>query len=546
MNVIDFVMLVQCIDVKLFGVGIQLVLSIGGVVELLVYQSGNEYVVEISSWQVLVVVGVVIVGSVIQVVKVVGQCGFIGKLVIFNFQDVLVCIVLQLIVEEFNLNVVVFDLVQGNVILCLVNVLWDQVLDIVLCVKGLDKCCDGSVIWVVLQVELVKFEQEKEDVCIVIENCEDLQIDYIQINYYSVMQIFKVLIEVKGIGGSGGGGSGGGLGSFLQEDSGFLFLCGCIVVDECINMLMISDILKKIVCMCELINVIDCLVDQVLIESCIVIVIDIFVCELGVKFGVSGSCDNVYFSGNFEVNCLIWELQVKFVQDNVKVECDWIVGGCVGLLFVLVGLIIMCGLNWSLLVVVVSNLGLLVLFIFNVGYLLDVELLVMQEEFWGEVIFNLCVVIINQCEVLIKQGKEIGYVIISGGGVGGVVILNVQFKEVVLELKVILIIINDNCVFFNMQVKKDEVDQLIQLEGYGIVLLINCCEVNIVVLVEDGQIVVIGGVYEFIDCSSISKVLFLGDVLFLGNLFKKCGCSKDKVELLVFVILKVLCVVKQN
>ncbi len=131
-------------------------------------------------------------------------------------------------------------------------------------------------------------------------------------------------------------------------------------------------------------------------------------------------------------------------------------------------------------------------------------------------------------------------------GAGGVATPNVQFKEVVLELKVTPTITNDNRVFLNMQVKKDEVDRLIQLEGYGTVPSINRREVNTAVLVEDGQTVVIGGVYEFTDRNSISKVPFLGDVPFLGNLFKKRGRSKDKAELLVFVTPKVLRVARQN
>ncbi|MNC50181.1 Type IV pilus biogenesis and competence protein PilQ precursor [compost metagenome] len=193
-----------------------------------------------------------------------------------------------------------------------------------------------------------------------------------------------------------------------------------------------------------------------------------------------------------------------------------------------------------------SNPGSLALSILNAGYLLDVELSAMQEESRGEVISNPRVVTTNQREALIKQGKEIGYVTISGGGAGGAQTPNVQFKEVVLELKVTPTITNDNRVFLNMAVKKDEVDQLIQLQGYGTVPSINRREVNTAVLVEDGQTVVIGGVYEFTDRNSVSKVPFLGDVPFLGNLFKKRGRNKDKAELLVFVTPKVLRVARQN
>ncbi|HFF6217189.1 TPA: type IV pilus secretin PilQ [Stenotrophomonas maltophilia] len=546
MNVTDFATPVQRIDAKPSGAGTQLVLSTGGAVESLAYQSGNEYVVEISPRQAPAAVGAVTAGSVTQAAKAVGQRGFTGKPVTFNFQDVPVRTVLQLIAEESNLNVVASDSVQGNVTLRLVNVPWDQALDIVLRAKGLDKRRDGSVIWVAPQAELAKFEQEKEDARIAIENREDLVTDYVQINYHSATQIFKALTEAKGIGG--GGGSGGNGGSSSQEDSGFLSSRGRIVADERTNTLMISDIPKKIARMRELIGVIDRPVDQVLIESRIVIATDTFARELGAKFGISGSRDNVYFSGSLDANAETRKSQVDTALANAKAVREWEAGGSVGPAPVPSGSTIKRGLNWNLPVAAANNPGSLALSILNAGYLLDVELSAMQEESRGEVISNPRVVTTNQREAMIKQGKEIGYVTISGTGAAGGAgsTPNVQFKEVVLELRVTPTITNDNRVFLNMQVKKDEVDRLIALQGYGTVPSINRREVNTAVLVEDGQTVVIGGVYEFTDRSSISKVPFLGDVPFLGNLFKKRGRNKDKAELLVFVTPKVLRVAKQN
>lgn len=544
MNVTDFATPVQRIDAKPSGAGTQLVLSTGGAVDSLAYQSGNEYVVEISPRQAPAAVGAVTAGSVAQAAKAVGQRGFTGKPVTFNFQDVPVRTVLQLIAEESNLNVVASDSVQGNVTLRLVNVPWDQALDIVLRAKGLDKRRDGSVIWVAPQAELAKFEQEKEDARIAIENREDLVTDYVQINYHSATQIFKALTEAKGIGGGGGNGSSGG--SASQEDSGFLSSRGRIVADERTNTLMISDIPKKIARMRELIGVIDRPVDQVLIESRIVIATDTFARELGAKFGISGSRDNVYFSGDLESNRKTRLSQADTSAANAKAYRDWEAGGSVGPAPVPLLPAITRGLNFNLPAASTATPGSLALSILNAGYLLDVELSAMQEEARGEVISNPRVVTTNQREALIKQGKEIGYVTISGGGTGGVATPNVQFKEVVLELKVTPTITNDNRVFLNMQLKKDEVERLIQLQGYGTVPEINRREVNTAVLVDDGQTVVIGGVYEFTDRSSVSKVPFLGDVPFLGNLFKKRGRSKDKAELLVFVTPKVLRVAKQN
>ncbi|KAA8999176.1 type IV pilus secretin PilQ family protein [Stenotrophomonas cyclobalanopsidis] len=545
LNVTDFATPVQRIDAKPSGAGTQLVLSTGGAVESLAYQSGNEYVVEISARKAPAAVGAVTAGSVTQAAKGVPERGYSGKPVTFNFQDVPVRTVLQLIAEESNLNVVASDSVQGNVTLRLVNVPWDQALDIVLRAKGMDKRRDGSVIWVAPQAELAKFEQEKEDARIAIENREDLVTDYVQINYHSATQIFKALTEAKGIGGGGSGGGGGS--SSSQEESGFLSSRGRIVADERTNTLMISDIPKKIARMRELINVIDRPVDQVLIESRIVIATDTFARELGAKFGISGSRDNVYFSGDLDSNTETRKSQVATAATNANAVRDWIAGGRVGPAPVPVASSITRGLNWDLPVASTSNPGSLALSILNAGYLLDVELSAMQEESRGEVISNPRVVTTNQREALIKQGKEIGYVTISGGGAaGGAQTPNVQFKEVVLELKVTPTITDDNRVFLNMAVKKDEVQRYITLAGYGEIPEINRREVNTAVLVEDGQTVVIGGVYEFTDRSSVSKVPFLGDVPFLGNLFKKRGRNKDKAELLVFVTPKVLRVAKKS
>ena len=544
LNVTDFATPVQRIDAKPYGGGTQLVLSTNTAYESLAYQSGNEYVVEITPRQGAAATGAITTSTVSQAAAAVAQRGYSGRPVTFNFQDVPVRTVLQLIAEESNLNVVASDSVQGNVTLRLVNVPWDQALDILLRAKGLDKRRDGSVIWVGPQAELSKFEQEKEDARIAIENRQDLITDYVQINYHSASAIFKALTEARGIGGSSGGSQGGGA---TQEDSGFLTSRGRLVADERTNTLMISDIPKKVEKMRELIGVIDRPVDQVLIESRIVIATDTFARELGAKFGIRGNRDNVFFGSTTASNNANISNQATVNTEYARAVSAWEAGGRQGAAPVRSPYTIADGLMWNMPAAVAGGSpGSLALSILNAGYLLDVELSAMQTEQRGEVISNPRVVTTNQREALIKQGKEIGYVTLSAGGTGGGSQANVQFKEVVLELRVTPTITNDNRVFLNMAIKKDEVDELIRLEGYGTVPSINRREVNTAVLVEDGQTVVIGGVYEFTDRSSISKVPFLGDVPYLGNLFKQRGRNKDKAELLVFVTPKVLRVAKGN
>ena len=258
-----------------------------------------------------------------------------------------------------------------------------------------------------------------------------------------------------------------------------------------------------------------------LIEGRIVIASDTFARDLGARFGFQGrriGDRTQAIGGSLEGNTSIIE--------NGEVSSN--------------------GLNVDLpaQIYTQSPAGALAYTLLGRNFSLDVELSAMQEEGRGEVVSNPRIVTANQREGVIKQGKEIGYVTITASGAGGVATPNVQFKEVLLELKVTPTITQDNRVFLNMNVKKDEVDRYLEVADFGVVPIINRREVNTAVLVEDGQTVVIGGVYEFTDRSSVAKVPFLGDIPFLGALFKKRGRSKDKAELLVFVTPKILRVAK--
>ncbi|RYZ70018.1 MAG: type IV pilus secretin PilQ family protein [Lysobacteraceae bacterium] len=516
MNVVDFATPVQRVNAHSAGTGSQVVLSTSGEFESLAYQTGNEYVVEIVPRAAQTAMGASVPSAIAAGSARVATAAkpYSGRPVTFNFQDVPVRTVLQLIAEESNLNIVASDTVQGNVTLRLVNVPWDQALDIVLRAKGLDQRREGGVVWVAPQPELAKFEQDKEDARIAIDNRVGLITDYVQINYHSASAIFKALTEAKGIGGGGGSGGGGG-----ENENGFLSSRGRLVADERTNTLMISDIPKKVAQMRELINVIDRPVDQVLIEGRIVIATDTFARDLGAKFGVGGrhSYNNGANTGTIGSNVSTGTANANRGL-NVNFPAGSFTNGApASLAYTLLG----------------AN--------FN----LDLELSALQEEGRGEVISNPRIITANQREGYIRQGKEIGYVTISGGsgsGTGGSsgATANVQFKEVLLELKVTPTITNDGRVFLNLNVKKDEVEEFIILAGYGQVPTISKREINTAVLVEDGQTVVIGGVYEFTDRSDVSKVPFLGDIPFLGNLFKKKGRLKDKAELLIFITPKVL------
>ena len=530
LNVVDFATPVQRVEAQSRAGGTQLVLSTRGDFESLAYQSGNEYVVEIvpRAGQKAVGGANATAGTSSSAVVAAAQKiatearRYSGRPVTFNFQDVPVRTVLQLIAEESNLNIVASDTVQGNVTLRLVNVPWDQALDIVLRAKGLDKRRDGAVIWVAPQPELAKFEQDKEDARIAIENREDLVTDYVQINYHSASAIFKALTEAKGVGNSGGGG-GGGTGN-NQNENGFLSQRGRLVADERTNTLMISDIPKKVAQMRELISVIDRPVDQVIIEGRIVIATDTFARDLGARFGISGRRQGdrtQIIGGNIGDNVNIGNGDDRVLPRDMNVNLPasgFIDNTAASIAYTLLG----------------RN--------FN----LDLELSALQEEGRGEVISNPRLVTTNQREAVIKQGREVGYLTVTGSGTGQNSVPTVQFKEALLELKVLPTITDDSRVFLNLNVKKDEVVQFVDLGIYGSVPELARREINTAVLIEDGQTVVIGGVYEFSDRASVAKVPFLGDIPFLGNLFKKKGRSKEKAELLIFVTPKVLRVAERR
>src|SRR5690606_6732850 len=276
---------------------------------------------------------------------------------------------------------------------------------------------------------------------------------------------------------------------------------------------------KRVAEIRELVARLDKPVDQVVIEARIVIANESVARELGARFGITGVKNHALYSNSIANNI-----------DNQSAIVDAAETGDVPT--------ITRGLMTDLPATLNSTAGSLALSILNAGYALDIELSAIQEEGRAEVISNPRIVTSNQKEAVIKQGREIGYITVSG--TGAQLTPTVNFKEAVLELKVTPTITNDGRVFLNMGVKKDELNGYVDMGAYGQVPEIAKREVNTAVLVEDGQTVVIGGVYEFSDSTQVSKVPFLADIPIIGNLFKNKNKTKTKAELLVFVTPKVM------
>ncbi len=536
-NVTDFATPVQRIDARATSSGVQLVLGTKGSFESMAYQSGNEYIVEIVPRAAPVAsaarasapaMGAAAMGATSSTSEV----RYGGKAVTFNFQDVPVRTVLQLIAEESNLNIVAADTVQGNVTLRLINVPWDQALDIVLQAKSLDKRRSGNVVWVAPQKEIAQFEQDKEDARINLEERAEKVTEYIPVNYGSAEDIANLLTE--GAKGSQSGGQGGGGGA--QQDRGFLSQRGSISFDKRTNTLLVIDIPDRVANIRDLVSKLDKPVDQVVIEARIVIASENVARELGAKFGISGyNNDGQHFFSNSIKNNIDTQnsLYDAMSKNSTTPPPDPLARNTItrGLM--------------SNLPATMAGAGSLALSILNAGYALDVELSAIQQEGRAEVISNPRVVTSNQKEAVIRQGKEIGYLTVSGGQGGNVP--TVQFKEALLELKVTPTITDDGRVFLNLAVKKDELDGFVSLgASFGSVPQIAKREVTTAVLMEDGQTVVIGGVYEFSDRSDLTKVPFLGDLPLIGNLFRSKNKTKTKAELLIFVTPKVMRVAQRN
>jgi type IV pilus assembly protein PilQ len=525
LDVNDFATPVQFVDVKALGdSGARIEIGTNGPIETLAYQTGNQYVVEIAQKR-----------EQTASERRNAPPDYAGQRVTFNFQDIPVRSVLQLIADVSELNVVVADSVTGNITLRLVNVPWDQALDIILQAKGLDKRRQGNVIWIAPQQEIATREQELEDARIAIEERAELVTDYIPVNFGKAEDIAKLLTTESEAAPTTGGG-----GAQSNAVRGFLSPRGSVSFDNRTNTLLVNDIPQKIEEIRELVALLDRPVQQVLIESRIVIANESFARELGARFGVSGAREdgdgNIFTTGGSSAgtdrmngeairNRYLGRSRGLPVYVEPDTRGDPIIAPSLGE-----------RLNFNL-PVSTPGAGSFALAILGADYLLDLELSALQAEGRGEVVSNPRVITANQQEATIKQGDEIGYQTTQVSG--GVLQTTVNFKEVVLELKVTPTITNDGRVSLRLNVKKDEVAELIQTPQ-GIVPAITKREINTQVLVMNGETVVLGGVYEISSREDLRKVPLLGDVPVLGNLFRNRNRETSKAELLIFVTPKLL------
>jgi len=518
LDVLDFATPVQSIDSKASPGGARLDIRTKGEIETSAYQSGTEYVIEVAAKKVTAPTGKAAKGQ---------EPTYSGSRLTFNFQDIPVRSALQLIADEAKLNLVASDSVGGSVTLRLVNTPWDQALDVILRAKGLDKRRSGNVIWIAPQAELANYEQSLADARQKAEDSAELISDYIPISYGKAEDIAKLLTQGS-LQSTGGGSS-------SNASKGFLSGRGSVSFDDRTNTLLINDTPDKIRDLRELIGTLDRPVQQVLIESRIVVATDQFTRQLGVRWGaqafntnpsgqVIGTTPDLSSGTGTQLGTSGLVTNVHNINNGSQTDNTLTYPG---------------GYNVNL---PVSNpAGSIGLAILGANYLVDLELSAAQTEGRSEVISSPRVITANQQEAVIKQGTQIGYVTYqassSGGGAQNA---TVQFKDAVLELRVTPTITADSRVYLKINVKKDALASQTPSPGGGFVPSIDTREINTSVLVDNGQTVVLGGIYEITKSNTTDKVPGLGDIPGLGVLFRRTNRQNNKAELLIFVTPRIL------
>ncbi|EDN69823.1 Bacterial type II and III secretion system protein [Beggiatoa sp. PS] len=489
LDVLDFGTQIHYIDTFPMGPHTKMKIAIGDQAEYHAYQTENTYVIEVKE-KIIVKV---------DEIKIEDR-KYEGQLVSFNFQDIDVRAALTLLFDlpGVNLNMVASDVVKGSITLRLKNIPWDQALDIILEARELGMRKIGNVAMIDLKKNIDERKQRELSNKKKIKELESLYTEFIRINYAKAKDI-EALLRTSG-------------------QHSFLSSRGNVSTDERTNTLIIQDTAAKIAEIRKLLAELDTPVRQVLIESRIVIANNNFSKALGVKFGYSANEDlgfgNGIVFGGKKGGDTTFSGGTGFSSDNTAT------GEGQGENFIVS------------LPAAIANPAAVGLAIGKIGsYLLQLELSAMQSEGSGEIISNPRIITGNQQEAIITQGTEIPYV--QQAGVGSVA--QVQFKQAVLELKVTPQITPDDRVNMELAVKKDSPG--VNIGGN---LSIDKREVKTNVLVDNGETVVLGGVYERTRSNAINRIPFFADLPLIGELFKNRSKSDDKSELLIFVTPKIL------
>jgi len=470
-------------DVTRIGNGSRIAISANGDFEQLAYQSDDQYVVEVSPKR---------HAANAQEDKPI----YTGERLTLNFQDIETRAVLQLLADASGQNIVVSDSVSGNVTLRLQNVPWDQALDIVLRTKGLDKRKQDNVIIVAPQAELAA--REKADLAARkdVQELAPLRSEYLQVNYAKAKDM-EALIK--------------------SQNNSLLSPRGSVTVDERTNTLLLQDTSDRLADVRRLVATLDIPVRQVLIESRIVIVSNDFKRELGAIFGFTGWHAN----GNTLYNTAGTAAGINNNSGTPPAGSAFTVPPAAN--------------RYNVNLPVGNPAGSIALGVLGSNFVVDLELSAAQAETQANIISSPRVVTANQKEATIEQGVEIPYQQSASSGA-----TTIQFKKAVLSLKVTPQITPDNRIIMDLDVRDDSVGNVVVASGGVNVPSINTREIATQVLVNDGQTVVLGGILETTQREDDTKVPYLGDIPFLGHLFKNTSHQDNKDELMIFITPKIV------
>ncbi len=507
LDVLDFATPVKFVDTFAQGNNVRMVIDpVDDNFEHLAYQSDNTFTLDVKA---------ISKDEIEQKRK--AKFGFVGEKLSLNFQNIEVRAVLQLLADFASFNLVTSDTVTGNVTLRLKNVPWDQAMDIILKTKGLAQRKSGNVVFVAPTEEIaarekLELESQKE-----LEGLKPLRAEVLQINYARASYIVQLLdFGVKAASEDSGSGS--------EESDGAITLSqrGSAVSDPRTNTILIQDTAERIEQIRELLIILDIPVRQVLIEARIVIANNDFSKDLGVRFGFAGETSR----GNHQVGVANNISNATLAGQNLNP------GTLLG-----AGVTPVNALNVNLPAAPATGSAAtfaLAIAKLPFGQLLQLELSALQAEGRGEVVSNPRVVTANGVKAYIEQGTEIPYLQASSSGAA-----TVAFKKAVLSLTVIPQITPDDNVIMDLVVTQDSVGQTIVLFGSA-VPSIDTQEVKTRVLVDNGETVVLGGVYKQTTADTVQRVPFFGDLPYVGWLFKTTNKTNKKDELLVFVTPKIM------
>lgn len=406
-----------------------------------------------------------------------GRDKYAGEKLSLNFQNVAIRSVLQVIADFTDFNIVTSDSVTGSLTLRLNDVPWDQALDIILQAKGLDKRKTGNVIWIAPTAELASRERQQLEVLAQRGDLEPLVTESFQINYHNGKEIFNFL---------------------KSKDQTVLSKRGSVVVDDRSNKLFVTDVPSRLEALRRLVQEIDVPPRQVLIEARIVEANKGFSRDLGVRMN---------FGSNGVAKIGGTRAGLGTISNGQLTGSGGQTGGGAP----------------------VANYSILNLALFNSSAtkFLNLELAALETDSRGRVVSSPRVLTANQKEASIEQGTEVPYRQESSSGAA-----NVAFKKAVLSLKVTPQITPDGRVQLQVAINKDRPDFSRQTDG---VPPIETKNINTSVLVENGGTVVIGGIYEEEDTTSIDRVPLLGELPIIGALFRSTTRVSNQTELLVFI-----------